>query len=119
MPRRQILLLHLLLDELTDSSCRSNLIINFDTPKQPWLKIPGPISIHFRSLYRVDTEDNVKVGVGRGSAFATGCPVLLSPTLAKGITSDVSVTYLLIPITIRIQEHVLSRNKGSILISTP
>ena len=68
----------------TDSSCRRNLIINFDTSKQPWLKIHGPISIHFRSLYGIDTEDNVKVGVGRGLA--------LSPRLATGISSNVSVT---------------------------
>ena len=76
----------------TDSSCCSNLIINFDTPKQPWLNIPGPMSIHFRSIYGIDTEDNVKVSVGRGLAFAKGCPVLLSPRLATGISSNVSVT---------------------------
>ena len=47
MPSRQILLLHLLLDELT-RHVASNLMINF-TPKQPWLNIPGSMSIHFRS----------------------------------------------------------------------
>ena len=55
----------------TDSSCRSNLIINFDTSKQPWLNVPGSIFIHFRWLYGIDTGDNVKVNVGSGLAFAT------------------------------------------------
>ena len=61
----------------------------------------------------------MKVGVGRGVAFATGFPVLLSPTLATGISSDVAFMYWLIPFTIRTQEQVLSRNNYSIMISTP
>ena len=66
-----------------DSSCRSNLIINFDTPRQSWLNIPGSISIHFRSTCGIDTGDDVKVGVGRGLAFATGCLVHLSQRLQQ------------------------------------
>ena len=89
----------------TESSCRSYLIMNCDTSKQPWLNFLCSISIHFRSLYGIDTGDNVKVGVGRGLAFATSFPVLLSPTLSTGISSDVSVTYLLIPFTTRTQKQ--------------
>ena len=33
----------------TASSCRNNLIMNFDTSKQLWLNFPGSTSIHFRS----------------------------------------------------------------------
>ena len=79
----------------TDSSCRSNLIMNFDTSKQPWLNIPGSISIHFRSFYGIDTGDNVKVGFGRGLAFTTGFRVHPFSTLAIEISSDVSVTYFI------------------------
>ena len=103
----------------TDSSCRSNLIINFDTSKLSWLNIPGSISIHFRSLHGINTRDNAKVGVGRGLAFLTSFPVpLLFSTLATGISFDASVKYLLVTFTIRTQESVLSRNKDSITIST-
>ena len=63
-----------------DSSCRSNLIIVFDTSKQLWQNVPRSISIHFRSRS--------------------------SPTLATRISSDVSVRCLLVPFTIRTQEVV-------------
>ena len=63
------------------------------------------------------TGDNVRVGVGGSLAFATSVPVPLSPTLATGISCDVSVTYLLSPFTIRTQETAWSRNKDSIMIS--
>ena len=36
--------------------------------KQPWLNVPGSITIHLRSRSGIDTRDNVKVGVGRGLA---------------------------------------------------
>ena len=66
----------------TVSSCRNNLIMNFDTSKQPWLNFPGSTSIHFRSRKRIHTGDNVKVGFGRGLDFATGFIVPLFSTLA-------------------------------------
>ena len=65
-----------------ESSCRSNLIINFDTSRQFWSNVAGSTSIHFRSWYRIDTEDNVEFDVCCGLAFATGFPVLLSPILS-------------------------------------
>ena len=67
----------------------------------------------------MEKRDNVKVSVGRDLAFATGFPVPLLSTLLPGIASDVSVTYLLIPFTMRTQETARSRNKDSIMISTP
>ena len=82
LPERQISLLRLLLDELNPH--HSNLIMNFGT----------------------DTEDTVEVGLGRFLAFATRLPVHMSPTLATRISSDVWVTYLLIPLTIRTQQVV-------------
>ena len=51
-------------------------------------------------------------GFGRGLAFATGFPVTLCSTLSRELVSDVSVTYLSIPFTIRTQETVVSRKKG-------
>ena len=89
----------------TDSSCCSNLIINFDTPKQPWLNIPGPISIHLRSFYGIGTQDNVKVGVGRGLVFEQ---VALYSSL-QDLPQESLLTFQL-PFTIRSQEQVLSRN---------
>ena len=94
----------------TVSSCRNNLIMNFDTP--------ASTSIHFRSRSRTDTRDTVLVGFGRGSVFATRFPVPLSSTLATGISSEVSVTCFLIPFTMRTQEPVPSQIKDSIIIST-
>ena len=73
----------------------------------------------FSFTMRNRQKSQVKVGAGRGLAFATGFLVLLLPTLALRISSDVSVKYLLIPFTIRTQEIVRSRNKDSIMISTP
>ena len=61
-----------------ESSCRSNLIINFDTSRQFWSNVTVSASIHFRSVYGLDTEDNVEFDVCCGLAFATGFPVLLS-----------------------------------------
>ena len=98
----------------TDSSCRYNLTINFDTSKQPWLYAPGLTSIHFRSRRGMETRDNVKASFGRGLTFATSFPVPLFSTLVTGISSDVSVTYLLIPFTMRTQETVLSPKKKRI-----
>ena len=39
--------------------------------------------------------------------------------VCRGLASDVPVTYLLIPVTIRPQEQVLSPHVDSIMISTP
>ena len=80
MPDLRILLLRLLLD--IESSCRSNLMIKFDTSRQLLSNLPGSTSLHFRSRYGMDTGDNVKLGVCYGLAFATSFPVLLSPTLS-------------------------------------
>ena len=49
--------------------------------------------------------DSVTVGFGRRFAFATSFPVTLC---SREMVSDVSVTYLSIPFTIRTQETVLS-----------
>ena len=57
----------------------------------------GSMSIHFRSRKRIGTRAHVKIGVGRGLAVATSFPEPLFSTLAARISSDVSVTYLLIP----------------------
>ena len=80
MPDLRILLLRLLLD--IESSCRSNLMIKFDTSRQLLSNLPGSTSIHFRSRYGMVTGDNVKFGVCCGLAFAISFPVLLSPTLS-------------------------------------
>ena len=71
-------------------------------------------------------------GFGCGLAFETGFPVTslcskatglpvtsLCSKISRAMVSDVSVTYLSIPFTIRTQETVLSRNRDSIVISTP
>ena len=80
MPDLRILLLRLLLD--IESSCRSNLIIKFDTSRQLLSNLHGSTSIHFRSRYGMDTRDNVKFDVCCGLAFATSFRVLFSPTLS-------------------------------------
>ena len=49
------------------------------------------------TIKNVDTGDNVKARIGLGLAFATRFPVPLFSTLVRGISSDVPVTYLLIP----------------------
>ena len=85
------------------SSCRSNLIMNFDTAEQPSSNGAGLMSFHFLARIGIEIGDNVTAGFGRDLAFAKGFPV---PT---EISSDVSVTYLLIPFTTRTQETVLSR----------
>ena len=90
-----------------DASCRSNVIMNFDTAKQPWLNGFGLMSI--QKLF----DRNI---IGRH--FAPSLTVLLSCwTLSMDISSDFSVTYLLIPCTIRTHETVWSLNKDSIMIS--
>ena len=56
------------------SSCRSNLIMNFETSKQPWLYVAGLMSVHFLPRMGIETGDNVTAGFGRGLAFATSLP---------------------------------------------
>ena len=46
-----------------------------------------------------------------------GFPETLCSTFSRAMVSDVSVTFLLIPFTIRTQEAVPSRNKDSIKVS--
>ena len=99
------------------SSGRSILFLFFDTAKQHFLNVAVLMSMHFLSRIGIETGDNVTAGFGRGSAFPTGFPVRTSSMLSTGISSDVSVTYLLTPFTTRTQETVLSRNKDSIMIS--
>ena len=74
-----------------------------------------PFSLTIRNRHKRQRSS----GVGRGLAFATGFPVLLHSTLVTEISSDLSVTYLLIAFTTRTQETIRSRNKDSIMISTP
>ena len=104
LPSRQILQPHHRLDELYHH------VVNFDTSKQPWLNFSGSTSVHFRSRCGIDTRDNVEVGFGRGLAFVKSFPVPLFSTPATIISSDVSVTCLLIPFTMRTQETVWSQN---------
>ena len=64
----------------TESSCRSNLIINFDTSRQFRSNVLGSTFIHFRSKCRIDTRDNVEFDVRCGLAFATSFVKFLSNT---------------------------------------
>ena len=89
-----------------ESSCRSNLIINFETSRQFWSNVTGSTSINFRSLYGIDTEDKVEFDVCCVLALARSFPVLLSPILSTRVSSDISVTFWLIPFTILTQEQV-------------
>ena len=49
-------------------------------------------------------RNGANVTVGLGSSFATSFPVTLCSTFPVGMVSDVSVTYLSMPFTIRTQE---------------
>ena len=51
--------------------------------------------------------DSVTAGFRRAFAFATSFPATLRSTFSKEMVHDVSVTFLLIPFTIRTQEAVL------------
>ena len=101
---RQIFLLHLF-SLRKDLSWLSNLVISFDTTKQHSLNSAGwSMSIQFISWIGTETVDKVTVGFGRfgrGLTFAASSPVRTSWTLSIRISSDVSVTYLLIPFTMR------------------
>ena len=102
-----------------DGSCRSNLIMASDTVRQSWRIQSGLKSIQFLSRTGIEMGDSVTVGIGRGFAFATGFPVTLCSELSREMVSDVSVTYLSIPFSIRTQETVLSRNRDSTMIAIP
>ena len=71
------------------------------------------MSIHL--LARIGTLiDEFTTYFGFGSAFAKIFPVLMNnSTFSAGISSDVSVTYLLIPFTVRTHETVPSLNNDS------
>ena len=62
------------------------------------------MSVHFLSRKGIEIGVNVTAGFSCGLAFATGFPVTLCSTFSREMVSDVSVTYLLIPFTIRTQE---------------
>ena len=62
-----------------DGWCRGNLIMALDTVKHSG-QISGLMSIHVRSRLGIEVGDNVKVGFGRGLAFATSFPVTLCST---------------------------------------
>ena len=71
--------------------------MNFDTAKQPWLNVFELMSIQILSLIRTWLDDEFSTVFGRVSAFATSRPVLaFSWTLSMEISSDVSVSFLLI-----------------------
>ena len=93
-----------------DDSCRSVLVMNFDTSEQLRSNGCGSVSIHF--LSRIGTLiDAFTTDFGFGLAFATSFPVLMnSSTFSVGISCDDSVTYLLIPFTMRTHETVRSLN---------
>ena len=57
----------------TVSSCRNNLITNFDTSKRLLSNLPGSKSAHSRSWYGtgIVVEDNIEFGVCSGLASAT------------------------------------------------
>ena len=102
----------------SDASCRSLLLMIFDTSKQLWLNVAGLMSIHFPSLIGIELEDKFTTSFGLGLAFATGLPVLMNSwTFSMGISSGVSVTYLLIPFTMQTHEPVRSLNNASIVMS--
>ena len=75
LPSRQILQLHHLLDELYHHVV--TIWSWFWHFKTTLAEFPGSTSVHFLSPYGIDTGVNVKVGVGRGSAFAICFPVPL------------------------------------------
>ena len=64
------------------------------------------ISIQFLSLRGIEMGDSVTAGFSCRLAFASGFPVTLCSTPSSNMVSDVSVTYLLIPFTIRTHEAV-------------
>ena len=109
---RQIVLLHHL---LIDGSCRSYLIMAFDTVKQSWRNLSQLMSIQFLSRTRTEMGDNVTEGCGCGFAFATSfpCTSVLNACNMNFFWRSGHVGRQ-IPFTIRTQETVLSRNKGSI-----
>ena len=92
-------LLRLLLQELK-KSCRSVLVMNLDISKQQRSNGCGSMSGQLGTLTFEFTTD-----LGFGLAFATGFPVLMDESIfSLGISSDVSVTYLLIPFTMPTHE---------------
>ena len=97
----------------TDKSCRSNLIIFFDTSKQLVSNGPGSTSIHSRWSYgNAVVEEVAGVAACFGLASATSFPVLsLKSMWSSWVSSVISVTYLFIPFTIMTQEQVSSPNK--------
>ena len=73
----------------------------------------------FFSRIGMEEGDSVTASFSCGFAFAAIFPVALGSTFSMEMVSDVSVTYLLIPFTIRTHEAVPSRHRDSIKISMP
>ena len=72
------------------------------------------MSIHFLSRTRIETEDSVTAGFSCGLALATSLPEAL---YYSSLGCIVSVTYSSIPLRIRTQDAVRSRNRDSIRTS--
>ena len=66
----------------------------------------GLMSIHFLSRREIELYDSVTAGLSRDLALATGFPVTMCSALSREMVSDVSVTYLSIPFTIRTEEAI-------------
>ena len=100
----------------SDASFRSVLVMNFDTSKRLWSNGCGSMSIH--CLSRIGTLiDEFTTDLGFGSALVTSFPVLMNcSTFSTGISLDVSVTYLLIPFTMRTHETVRSLNNSIMIL---
>ena len=90
--------------------------------------VPGSVCHHFRNRFAIWLESfcfniNPSSFIERkrhfGLAHATGLTNAELPKLSMEENSDVSITYLLIPITPRTHEAVPSRNRDSIMISIP
>ena len=55
-------------------SCRSNLIMDFDTAKQSWQNLSGLMSIHVLSRRGIEMGDSVTASFSRGFAFCNKFP---------------------------------------------
>ena len=84
-----------------DSSCRSYLIMAFDTVQLSWRNLSGLMSLQFFSRTGIEMWSSVTVGIDLGFPFATSYPVTLCSTFSREMVSHVSITYLSIPFRIR------------------
>ena len=79
--------------------------------KTIFMDFSGLMSIHYLSRKGIEIVDNVTAGFSRGPAFATVSLQLCAQRLSQEMVSDVSVSYLLMPFTIRTQETVVSKQR--------